>query len=302
MPLPQAVRDRRAVLSATAAETKAALPAVLHQLPDIRASLSEEFVLDQVPELDPADCPRFNMSSDSESSATLVKVINRDTLDAAIIMADSLVQPDPAAARTQSVAMLSLASDKTPGGGWLSGAMAQEEALCYRSSLSLSLHALYYPWSPLTGLYTRDVVVVRSSLDSGHRLLSPPTPAAQLPVVSVISVAAIRRPAVRVASVADTGQAAVFKYSADRRLTKSKMRLILRVAANKKHELLVLGAFGCGAFRNPPEDVARCWLEVLGETEFSGGWWREIWFAVLDSRDEGNFRIFEGVLGGKRLE
>jgi uncharacterized protein (TIGR02452 family) len=73
------------------------------------------------------------------------------------------------------------------------------------------------------------------------------------------------------------------------------------MAAQKNHGLLVLGALGCGAFANPKEEVAYCWLEVLREQEFQGGWWEEIWFAVLDTRQEGNFEVFERVLGGKMV-
>lgn len=104
----------------------------------------------------------------------------------------------------------------------------------------------------------------------------------------------------------DREERAVFRHAADRDLTKAKMRLALRAAARAgsgSHELLVLGALGCGAFRNPPGEVARCWLEVLdGEAEFAGGrWFREIWFAVLDRRNEGNFDVFERVLGGREV-
>ncbi|KAI0802278.1 hypothetical protein GGR55DRAFT_452675 [Xylaria sp. FL0064] len=308
MPLPQAVRDRRAVLSAIARETKAALPGILRQLPNARAHSSEKLDINEVPVLDPADGPRFPLSSDPRLCGTHVRVLNDDTLDAAIMMGESLADPaGTQAGRNQRVAALNLASDKNPGGGWLSGAMAQEEALCYRSSLALSLHKPYYPWSPTTAVYTPDVVIVRSSMGAGHRLLVPQTPVAQLPVVSIISVAAIRRPAVRTAPATpgpdshnphDSRQLQTrFKYPADRQLTKDKMRLTLRIAAREKHELLVLGALGCGAFRNPPREIAECWAEVLDEVEFRGGWWREIWFAVLDTKNEGNFSIFDRVLG-----
>ena len=84
-------------------------------------------------------------------------------------------------------------------------------------------------------------------------------------------------------------------------MTKEKMRLCLRMAASRGHGLLVLGALGCGAFGNPPEEVAACWLEVLRDDEFGGGWWREIWFAVFDGRNEGNFEVFERVLGGQEV-
>ncbi|KAI1178145.1 hypothetical protein F4777DRAFT_576203 [Nemania sp. FL0916] len=313
MPIPQAVRDRRALLSATARATKAALPGILRQLPLVQADQSEKHDLDGVPALNAADCPGFRLASDADADAdaglcgTRIRVVNEDTLGAAIAMSKSLTEPGVEAVnRNQRVAVLNLASDKNPGGGWLSGASAQEEALCYRSSLALSLHRSYYPWSPCTAIYTRDVVIMRSSMATGHLLLVPQTPVAQLPLVSAISVAAIRRPALKTAVDATSepsardGQA-IFKHPADRQLTKTKMRLALRIAAREKHELLVLGALGCGAFRNPPSEIAHCWSEVLGEPEFRGGWWREIWFAVLDTKNEGNFGVFSRILDGKEF-
>lgn len=81
------------------------------------------------------------------------------------------------------------------------------------------------------------------------------------------------------------------------------MRLVLRMAASKGHTSIVLGALGCGAFENPPEDVAHCWLEVLREDEFSGNWWKDVVFAVYDSNDtqDGNFNIFRTILHGKEV-
>jgi uncharacterized protein (TIGR02452 family) len=93
----------------------------------------------------------------------------------------------------------------------------------------------------------------------------------------------------------------VFADPAARELTKDKMRRCLRLAAAKGHTMLVLGAIGCGAFRNPPQEVADCWLEVLSESEFAGGWFKEIWFAVYDRRKEGNFEIFTDAFDGKVL-
>ncbi|KAI0394553.1 hypothetical protein F5Y17DRAFT_427156 [Xylariaceae sp. FL0594] len=310
MPVPRRAGNRRASLAATARDTIAMLPAILQSLPHLNTSHSTKLRADLVGPLSQPDCPGFKLTSSPPSRGTFVKVMNEDTLDAAIAMARAL-PPSPSQAsnlpsqRNGRVAVLNLASDKNPGGGWMNGALAQEEALCYRSSLAQSLHKSYYPWSPLTAVYTPDVVVVRSSIGSGHKHLTPDVPVAELPVVSVISVAAIRRPAVCVEpgnGDAHAGNSqALFKHAADRLLTKEKMRLVLRIAAREKHELLVLGALGCGAFRNPPEDVAQCWSEVLDEEEFRGGWWREIWFAVLDGRNEGNFDVFDRVLSGKEV-
>lgn len=280
------------------------MPFILKDLPNIKADESEMLSLDNLPPLKKEDCPKHKKA--------IIKVINEDTFNAAIMLKDTACSSHSLASSTSSTnaqniplssrpAVLNLASDTQPGGGWQTGAMAQEEALCYRSSLSMSLHKHYYPWDALQGLYTRDVLVIRSSTADGHALLGPAVAAADLPVVSVLSIAAVRRPKLADAPSPGGKPRKVFADGDDRVLTKKKMRLALRMAASKRHDCLVLGALGCGAFRNPAEEIADAWREVLGEAEFAGGWWREVWFAVLDKTNEDNYDVFEEVLGGMEV-
>ncbi|KAK2610602.1 hypothetical protein N8I77_004019 [Diaporthe amygdali] len=283
--------EAKQALAIIAGQTQAALPYILNRLANVKGDESELLSLNtDLPQLKKEDCP--------EHVKTTIKVINEDTFEAAISMMssdDSNQTKNP----LFRPAVLNLASDTSPGGGWLNGSMAQEEALCYRSSLSLSLHKAYYPWNAMQGVYTRDVVIIRSSTENGHQLVAPDTPVDDLPVVSVLSVAAIRRPKLSDGQVLGSGaKRKIFANKEDRDLTKKKMTLALRMAASRGHDRLVLGALGCGAFRNPVEEVAECWKEVLEQDEFKGGWWKEVCFAVLDRKNEGNFEVFEQTLGG----
>ncbi|KAK4235741.1 hypothetical protein C8A03DRAFT_46176 [Achaetomium macrosporum] len=346
---------RRLALAAIAKQTQEMTPTIAAGLPYLDVEKSEKLDLATLPPLDPAKCPRFRLAS-QDSLGTTTRVFNQDSFDAALSMPSSILNTPPptlgkSATSTEKekeilthleaisgfpanlnpltaarVAVLNMASDRNPGGGWLKGASAQEEALCFRSTLAASLHRGYYPIRRREGVYTRDVVIFRDSASEGHKLMVPETPVGQLPVVSVLSVAGIRRPEVKPEAeegreeeneVGTPGKEAsahqkhgkakakapkgpvVFADPAARDLTKDKMRLCLRMAGSKGHTMLVLGALGCGAFRNPPQEVARCWQEVLREDEFAGGWFREIWFAVYDRRNEGNFEIFRDAFDGK---
>lgn len=138
----------------------------------------------------------------------------------------------------------------------------------------------------------------------GHGLMVPDTPAEELPVVGVLSVAGIRKPEVKTVAIDEKvpgDRKTVFANDEDRDLTKDKMRLCLRMAAAQGHTMLVLGALGCGAFKNPPEEVASCWKEVLDEDEFAGGWFKEIWFAVFDRKGDGNLPVFTKALDGRKI-
>ncbi|KAK4130489.1 hypothetical protein BT67DRAFT_343245, partial [Trichocladium antarcticum] len=374
---------RRLALAAIAKETKETTSTIAAGLPHLSPMNSEKLDLETLPDLDPTKCPRFRSPTDpSTSYGTTVRVFNQDSFDAAIGMPSVVLTIPASTPRTPTqaadaealdhlkasaaspenldsctaarVAVLNMASETKPGGGWLKGTSAQEEALCYRSTLAASLHRKLYPIAPRAGLYTRDVVVLRESHADGHSLMVPETDLRELPVLSALTVAGIRRPEVKGKAAGDVGvelaatepvtaeekprtvaalveeDAAtetaeldeagtndargkqwkdgknkgrrgplVFADPAARDLTKDKMRLCLRMAATKGHAMLVLGAIGCGAFGNPPHEIVACWSEVLGESEFAGGWFKEIWFAVFDRRNEGNFEVFRDVFDGK---
>ncbi|KAH8727181.1 hypothetical protein GQ44DRAFT_704637 [Phaeosphaeriaceae sp. PMI808] len=325
-------------LKLIADETKAELPNILSQLPRFDAMESSIYDLKDMASLDPEDCPGYKLPEDDAESGkagTRIKVLDMDTFDVAISLApeytaqthletsqprtsdsndnnsmqqeEDLVMKDVLEDSTSSsnrtvkpVAVLNLASEFKAGGGWQNGALAQEEALCYRSSLYLSLHKSHYPLPSLSAIYSPYVLLIRDAMSRGHSLLTPKQQPADLPVTAVISVAALRRPAL-------TDDKKRFKNEGQRAETKRKIRVTLRVAAMHGHTKLVLGALGCGVFLNPPKEVADCFLEVMREKEFQGGWWEEVAFAVLDNvkgdqggKDgAGNFGVFYRALNGQ---
>ncbi|MNN94036.1 hypothetical protein D3C81_2125930 [compost metagenome] len=74
---------------------------------------------------------------------------------------------------------------------------------------------------------------------------------------------------------------------------KDRMRLALAIFADRGDQHLVLGAYGCGVFRNDPIEVAAWWKELLEEEGYDR-FFKEIVFAVLDnSRTQACIRAFE---------
>lgn len=74
-----------------------------------------------------------------------------------------------------------------------------------------------------------------------------------------------------------------------------RIRRILNVAVMKENAVVILGAYGCGAFRNPPGVVASAMRQVIEEFRYH---FRVIEFAVYcSSRDEENYRVFQEILG-----
>ena len=217
--------------------------------------------------------PRPTDQFASAPSPPRVSVIQSDTLDAV----QTIVKAHPKA----RVAALNMASDLQPGGGVLTGAVAQEEALCMRSTLYAALDNSFYRIPEEAVIYSPDILVFRSANIKD-------LPKADWFFYDVISCAAIRRPDVM---KDDEGKKA-YENEEDREVMTKKIRMILQVAKEKGISHLVLGALGCGAFQNPPEDVARIFKKIiLGDRRhpaFDG--MEEIVFAIFDNGE--NLRVF----------
>ena len=91
----------------------------------------------------------------------------------------------------------------------------------------------------------------------------------------------VTAPAVNVGATRDRSRDAIRAEMARR------VRKVLAIAAGHGHDAVVLGAWGCGVFRNDPEEIAELFREALGG-EFHGAFAR-VAFAVLDSSADGHF-------------
>ncbi len=70
---------------------------------------------------------------------------------------------------------------------------------------------------------------------------------------------------------------------------------MLTVAAAKGADILVLGAFGCGAFQNDPEVVSRAFQTAL--QEFPKVFTRVEFAVYCPPGESRNFEVFKRVLG-----
>lgn len=74
---------------------------------------------------------------------------------------------------------------------------------------------------------------------------------------------------------------------------KIRMRKVLALFAEKKNKNLILGAYGCGVFRNDPNLIADYWRELLYDENFIS-YFDNIIFAVLDnSKTQSCIKFFE---------
>lgn len=218
-----------------------------------------------------------------------VRVEDKDCVLAAMDLIDAGYNP----------VMLNLADLYVPGGLVEYGSGAQEENLCRRSNLILSLYQFsssrvrQYPGLGLVsrteqypmdnrfgGVYSGKVTFFRGPESSDSQLLEKPY---NIPVVSV---AALNGPRI--------GRDGLM-YPEETAITLEKMRTIFNIAFNHGHDSLVLSAMGCGAFGNPPAHIARLFHQVI-EDEGVKYLFRLIDFAILDGYKTGRSHNPEGNL------
>jgi TIGR02452 family protein len=184
---------------------------------------------------------------------------------------------------------LNFASAKNPGGGFLSGSQAQEESLARSSGLYpciSQMKEMYdYNWGIKTCLYS-DYMIYSPKVpvfrDDSNKLLN-----------EAFLVSFITAPAVNAGVVREREKGNIEKIHS---VMINRIKKILLIAALNNNKAIVLGAYGCGVFRNKTEDVAEYFRKVLIEDGYKL-LFDKIVFAIYDnSADKAKIRVFEQAL------
>jgi len=193
---------------------------------------------------------------------TKIRVSNETTLNAARRLADMGLR----------IAALNFASATNPGGGFLGGARAQEESLARSSALypCIANNPMYDfhrsrhdPMYVDYVIYSPDVPVIRT--DDGALLDQP------------YLCSFLTSPAVNAKVVLERNP---HRHTEIRAAMRSRISKVLSVATLHKHDTLILGAWGCGAFGNNADHIAEFFREALA-TRYKGVF-AHIVFAITD--------------------
>ena len=226
----------------------------------------------------------------------IIKVTNRDTFTAAKEYANIINSTNEG-----FVGVLNFASSTNPGGGVTKGSTAQEECLCRCSNLYLTLYQEkcireYYNinkkhMSNLGSdaiIYSRNVYVFK---DKDYNML----PVEDRFYVDVLTCAA--------PNLRENPRNQYNSDASEEKLTLTdeelynihvkRARNILNVAVKNEDDYLILGAFGCGAFRNNPEIVAKAYKDVLQDYMYC---FKVIDFAIIDGKYSNNYEIFKRII------
>jgi len=196
-----------------------------------------------------------------EYNDTTIQVDNMDTLDMAILFRREGLNP----------LVLNMASKFKPGGGVSKGATAQEEVIFRRTNACMTHPPEWYPLEDNEVIYSPQVHIF---MDAGYKFMKE----SDQSVVSMLANHAIRRPNLYKGDFTND----------DYDLTYSKIEAIFKIAIIHGHDSMVLGALGCGAYRNPPDEIVNIFKECLVKYK---KYFKKIGFGILVVKDSDNINL-----------
>lgn len=215
----------------------------------------------------------------TEYSSCEYKVVNMDSFEA-----------DSEFGKTDRVLVMNFANARHPGGGFLSGASAQEESLCRCSTLFASINS-----KEARAMYDYNNRE-NDEFDSDHMLISPFVDVFRKADGELLeesfSTAVLTIPAPNL-----NGRARNVGRSKIEYMMNYKIQNLLMIAAKYEYDTLILGAWGCGAFGHDAKDVSGYFADVLVNQEYYK-FFRKIIFAVYDKTpSQYNFNSFLDQFG-----
>jgi uncharacterized protein (TIGR02452 family) len=211
--------------------------------------------------------------TDWETCVPTIEVVNETTTSAAVRLA--------ALGKTDLVA-LNFAAARNQGGGFLAGAMAQEEDLCRKSGL--------YSCLKRKPIFYNENILCDNTFYTHNIIYSPKVPFFRdefnLLVDNPFTLSVITSPAPNVSAMKhfETEHGTHLSDSDEGLLGITLMERaerILEVAAAHGHKNIILGAWGCGAFGNDPYQVSKAFAYALKQVPA----FEHVCFAVYDTRE-----------------
>ncbi len=180
------------------------------------------------------------------------------------------------------LAVMNFASYRHAGGGFINGAVAQEEAICHSSFLYNILREFpeYYKWNEAN--YNRGLYMNRA-------LYSPEVYFFGDNYESFVSADVITCAAPNRSVMLGKGR---FTEEENEEALKDRIRFIRDICDTEGVDILIAGAYGCGVFAQKAETVACAFREVFGDTKV-----KEVVFAVPPDK---NYAAFEREFGAAR--
>lgn len=190
--------------------------------------------------------------------------------------------------QTGKTCVLNMASAKRPGGGVERGATAQEESLFRCSNLWDSISKDFYPLKTDECLYTNNAKFFK---DRNYDYIEPIE-------CDVMTIAAFNLNEMghflgkRVAKFSELNKTISYEDN-----TKDKIRLMLSIPSRFNVKNLVLGAWGCGVYKNEPERMATYFHDIITNEGYQGLYDNIVFAVINDNNSVGNnYEIFNKII------
>ncbi len=183
--------------------------------------------------------------------------------------------------------VLNFASFKNPGGGFLTGALAQEEAVCMESTLYQVIGDPSF-----ADYYDYNAHHTNRSLYEDRALLSP----------GIVFIKSDKESAAAMLTVAAPNRSAYLTNNAEAteeenlKALKNRIGFIADIINAHNAEVVILGAFGCGVFGQDPKTVASIFKDKMKNSTV-----KKIVYAVIDRgghTKEGAYALFKKEIEG----
>ncbi len=209
-------------------------------------------------------------------NCTFIAVVDKDLID----IAKTFEKHKPL--------VVNPSDDSFPGGCVSTGSGAAEESLFRRSNYFRSLTLKYYPIKNDQAVYSPTITVFKEREDNEFKVCQPFD-------LDFIACPGIKYPIL-------TNEGKLTQEDID--ILEKKIELILQVAQTNNHDVIIMAALGCGAWKNPPHDVAETFKRVLDKYE---GVVKAVIFAIkrnvekgyivkLDESRSDNYLTFKSIL------
>lgn len=210
------------------------------------------------------------LDKDTTKYDTKIDVIAGDTLDIVCKLTEKY---------KKDYSFLVMANSKYPGGGWKKGSSAQEENICRRTNLPFVFNKISYPIKRNENVFVDMITIIKNGEKDLYSLRENKI------LSSCLLSAAPFYPSTDTLKKKEEYKKDMYK----------RMKNMLRSFYKFNKKRIVLGAWGCGAFKNPPEIVAQLFKKLLNDEEFKGKF-KHIVFVILDGVKSKNYNIFKKII------
>lgn len=215
-----------------------------------------------------------------------IRLIKTDTIDC-IKVARSHITTKVIESKNPKICILNFASFKNPGGRFIDGSMAQEEAICHKTDL----YNILSDKRITDKFYTPNLKSLNKALYKNRAIYTP-----NVIVELDTSVKDVKQTVtVDVLTCAAPNYNAANKYQNIQRdecneVMDSRIKYILDIMDENKVDIAILGAFGCGVFGNDPKFVAESFQKHIKSFDYNMVW---CLFAIPGGP---NFNAFKEIL------